>query len=85
MATFSSTVGVAADSWLAMMDRLLTLGNDCAEEIACMKENINLLIDIYYDALDAPKKGGRRVSFPTLLVVKCTLTKVFLFLLNWMK
>jgi RNA-dependent RNA polymerase len=54
---------VAADSWLAMMDRLLTLGNDCAEEIACMKENINLLIDIYYDALDAPKKGGRRVSF----------------------
>jgi RNA-dependent RNA polymerase len=76
---------VAADSWLAMMDRLLTLGNDCAEEIACMKENINLLIDIYYDALDAPKKGGRRVSFPTLLAVKCTLTKVFLFLPNWMK
>jgi len=63
LATFSSTVGVAADSWLAMMDRLLTLGNDCAEEIVCMKENINLLIDIYYDALDAPKKGGRRVSF----------------------
>jgi RNA-dependent RNA polymerase len=67
------------------MDRLLTLGNDCAEEIACMKENINLLIDIYYDALDAPKKGGRKVSFPTLLAVKCTLTKVFLFLRNWMK
>lgn len=60
----SSTVGVAADSWLAMMDRLLTLGNDCAEEIACLKENINLLIDIYYDALDAPKKGGRRIEVP---------------------
>ncbi|XP_061949141.1 probable RNA-dependent RNA polymerase 5 isoform X3 [Populus nigra] len=60
----SSTVGVAADSWLAMMDRLLTLGNDCTEEIACVKENINLLIDIYYDALDAPKKGGRRIEVP---------------------
>jgi RNA-dependent RNA polymerase len=78
-------VGVAADSWLAMMDRLLSLGNDCTEEIACVKKNINLLIDIYYDGLDAPKKGGEKVSFPTLLAVKCTLTKVFLFLLNWMK
>ena len=68
-------MGVAADSWLAMMDRLLTLGTDCSEEIACMKQNICRLIDIYYDALDAPKKGGRRVSFPTLLAVKCTLTK----------
>ncbi|KAJ6698804.1 RNA-dependent RNA polymerase [Salix purpurea] len=57
------TVGVAADSWLAMMDRLLTLGTDCSEEIARMKENIYRLIDIYYDALDAPKKGGRREIF----------------------
>ena len=70
MAAFSFTVGVAADSWLAMMDRLLTLRNDCTEEIACVKENINLLIDIYYDALDAPKKGEKKVSFPTFLAVK---------------
>ncbi|KAG6770051.1 hypothetical protein POTOM_025718 [Populus tomentosa] len=63
----SFTVGVAADSWLAMMDRLLTLGNDCTEEIACVKENINLLIDIYYDALDAPKKGGRKIEVPEAL------------------
>ncbi|KAG5243701.1 RNA-dependent RNA polymerase [Salix suchowensis] len=60
----SFTVGVAADSWLAMMDRLLTLGTDCSEEIARMKENIYRLIDIYYDALDAPKKGGRRIEVP---------------------
>uniref|UniRef100_A0A6N2MNW9 Uncharacterized protein n=1 Tax=Salix viminalis TaxID=40686 RepID=A0A6N2MNW9_SALVM len=70
MRSWSSTVGVAAAGWLAMMDWLLTLGTDCSEEIARMKENIYRLIDIYYDALDAPKKGGRRVSFPTLLVVK---------------
>ncbi|KAJ6993861.1 RNA-dependent RNA polymerase 5 [Populus alba x Populus x berolinensis] len=63
----SFTVGVAADSWLAMMDRLLTLGNDCTEEIACVKANINRLIDIYYDALDAPKKGGRKIEVPEAL------------------
>ncbi|KAL9362556.1 hypothetical protein Peur_045341 [Populus x canadensis] len=60
----SFTVGVAADSWLAMMDRLLSLGNDCTEETACVKKNINLLIDIYYDALDAPKKGGEKIEVP---------------------
>ncbi|KAJ6407100.1 hypothetical protein OIU84_010585 [Salix udensis] len=43
-----------------MMDWLLTLGIDCSEVIARMKGNIYRLIDIYYDALDAPKKGGRR-------------------------
>ncbi|VVA99759.1 unnamed protein product [Arabis nemorensis] len=53
----SSVIGMAADSWLTVMDRFLTLGNDRAEEKAEMKEKLLKLIDIYYDALDAPKKG----------------------------
>ncbi|GMY13674.1 probable RNA-dependent RNA polymerase 5 isoform X4, partial [Fagus crenata] len=53
-------VSEAADSWLALMDRLLILGNDCIEEKDHVKANILQLIDIYYDALDAPKKGGQK-------------------------
>lgn len=60
---YSYAVGVAADSWLALMDRLLILGDDCTEEKVRVKANILKLIDIYYDALDAPKKGGQKVSF----------------------
>ncbi|KAG6662192.1 probable RNA-dependent RNA polymerase 5 isoform X2 [Carya illinoinensis] len=55
---------VAADSWLALMDRLLILGDECIEERDHLKENIIQLIDIYYDALDAPKKGGRKIEVP---------------------
>ncbi|KAK7845911.1 putative rna-dependent rna polymerase 5 [Quercus suber] len=57
----SYAVGVAADSWLALMDRLLILGDDCTEEKVCVKANIIKLIDIYYDALDAPKKEVRKL------------------------
>ena len=64
---YSYAVGVAADSWLALMDRLLILGNDCTEEKVRVKANILKLIDIYYDALDAPKKGGQKVSFISFL------------------
>jgi RNA-dependent RNA polymerase len=39
------------------MDRLLILGEDCIEEKDHVKANILQLIDIYYDALDALKKG----------------------------
>ncbi|KAG8376059.1 hypothetical protein BUALT_Bualt09G0024200 [Buddleja alternifolia] len=53
----------AADSWLAFMDRLLTLKDDRASEKNCIREKMFHLIDIYYDALDAPK-SGKRVSFP---------------------
>nr|XP_023915657.1 probable RNA-dependent RNA polymerase 5 [Quercus suber] len=60
----SYAVGVAADSWLALMDRLLILGDDCTEEKVCVKANIIKLIDIYYDALDAPKKGGQKIEVP---------------------
>ena len=54
---FSKSVGVAADSWLSYMDRLLTLGRECVDEICLLKEKLLKLVDIYYDALDAPKKG----------------------------
>ncbi|KAJ4838997.1 hypothetical protein Tsubulata_021451 [Turnera subulata] len=53
----SGTVGLAADSWQAIVDRLLTLGDDCSREKDRMIEKLNRLVDIYYDALDAPKKG----------------------------
>ncbi|KOM34536.1 hypothetical protein LR48_Vigan02g068600 [Vigna angularis] len=64
----SNAMGVAADSWMALMDRLLTLKNYCSEENEKgkenLKENILKLIDIYYEALDAPKKGGKQVQVP---------------------
>ncbi|KAI9192350.1 hypothetical protein LWI28_021583 [Acer negundo] len=56
--------GVAANSWTAIMDRLLTLGDESADEKTLMKENLLQLIDIYYDALDAPKKSGRKIEIP---------------------
>ncbi|CAG7900451.1 unnamed protein product [Brassica rapa] len=55
----SNVVGIAADSWLTIMDRFLVLGDENAEEKAEMKKKMFKLIDIYYDALDAPKKGAK--------------------------
>ncbi|KAF8055796.1 hypothetical protein N665_1286s0006 [Sinapis alba] len=55
----SNVVGVAADSWLTIMDRFLILGEENAEEKDKMKKKMLKLIDIYYDALDAPKKGAK--------------------------
>lgn len=56
---FSNVVGIAADSWLTIMDRFLILGDENAEEKAEMKKKMLKLTDIYYDALDAPKKGAK--------------------------
>lgn len=67
-AVYSYAVSVAADSWLALMDRLLILREDCIEETDRVKENILQLIDIYYDALDAPKKGGKVSSVSFLFI-----------------
>ena len=36
-----------------------------------MKANILQLIDIYYDALDAPKKGGQTVSGIASFIIWC--------------
>jgi RNA-dependent RNA polymerase len=60
---------VAADSWLALMDRLLILREYWIEEKDHVKANILQLIDIYYDALDAPKKGGQKVSSVSFLFI----------------
>ncbi|KAJ0248923.1 hypothetical protein HA466_0144970 [Hirschfeldia incana] len=53
----SDVIGEAADSWLTIMDQFLTLGDERAEEKAEMKNKMLKLIDIYNDALDAPKNG----------------------------
>ncbi|KNA06682.1 hypothetical protein SOVF_178750, partial [Spinacia oleracea] len=62
-------MGIAAECWVVYMDRLLTLGDDCADEKATLRRKIDQLIDIYYDALDAPKKGAQ-VEVPDDLKLK---------------
>ncbi|CAL5339208.1 unnamed protein product [Camellia sinensis] len=62
----SYNMSVAADSWLAFMDRLLILGDSCSDEKDSMKETMHHLIDIYYEALDAPK-SGKKVVIPDQL------------------
>ncbi|KAG8367348.1 hypothetical protein BUALT_Bualt16G0062800 [Buddleja alternifolia] len=59
----SFEMATAADSWFTYMDRLLILGNDCTAEKHCLKTKMIQLIDIYYDALDAPK-SGKKVKVP---------------------
>jgi RNA-dependent RNA polymerase len=51
------------------MDRLLILREYWIEEKDHVKANILQLIDIYYDALDAPKKGGQKVSSVSFLFI----------------
>lgn len=52
-------MSTAADNWLSFMDRLLTLGDDHVTEKNTLKGKMLHLIDIYYDALDAPKTGKK--------------------------
>uniref|UniRef100_A0A7N1A5I7 RNA-dependent RNA polymerase n=1 Tax=Kalanchoe fedtschenkoi TaxID=63787 RepID=A0A7N1A5I7_KALFE len=54
-----TAAGIAADSWLSFMDRLLVLGDDSCDEKICVKKKMLRLVDIYYDALDAPKLGSK--------------------------
>nr|AHL27588.1 RNA-dependent RNA polymerase 5 [Salvia miltiorrhiza] len=61
--TPSYNMGTAADSWLTYMDRLLTLGDDRAAEKNSLKTKMIKLVDIYYDALDAPK-SGKKINVP---------------------
>ena len=59
-AIFSYAMGLSADCLLAFMDQLLsTVENHEKERV---EENMIKLIDLYYYALDAPKKGGKKVS-----------------------
>ncbi|GAA0175016.1 RNA metabolism protein [Lithospermum erythrorhizon] len=55
----SISMGVAADSWLAHMDWFLMLGDADVEQKKYLRQKILKLIDIYYDALDAPKSGKK--------------------------
>ncbi|KAM7515447.1 hypothetical protein LguiA_005030 [Lonicera macranthoides] len=51
--------GLAANSWLAFMDRLLVLGDGSADEKECIKEKMLKLIDVCSDALDSSKSGKK--------------------------
>lgn len=66
---FSISMGVAADSWQAWTDRYLTENDD--NEKKHLKAKMLELIDIYYDALDAPKIGK------TLLFLLCFFDNMF--------
>ncbi|CAL5396959.1 unnamed protein product [Camellia sinensis] len=55
----SYNMSVAADSWLAFVDQLLILGDSSSVEKDRMKETMHHLIDIYCEALDAPKSGKK--------------------------
>lgn len=45
------------------MDRFLTIGGDHLSEKYLLERKLLQLVDLYYDALDQPKKGGQKVSF----------------------
>ncbi|KAG9148868.1 hypothetical protein Leryth_020825 [Lithospermum erythrorhizon] len=57
----SYAMATAADSWLAFMDKLLSLRDDNSEEKRRLNQKILKLIDLYYDAVDAPKSGNKVV------------------------
>ncbi|KAG5087469.1 hypothetical protein AAZX31_01G008500 [Glycine max] len=66
----SYAMGMSENSWMALMDRLLTLNNCTNEnEKERVKKNMLKLIDIYYEALDAPK-SGRKVQVPNDLIAE---------------
>lgn len=52
---FSFATGEAANNWIALMDKFLTLGD--SQEKKGIMNKILRLVDIYYIALDAAKKG----------------------------
>ncbi|XP_078164221.1 putative RNA-dependent RNA polymerase 3 [Carex rostrata] len=51
----SYTVGLSAECWLVYMDRMLTPGVEREE----VWPKVEKLINLYYDALDAPKTGKK--------------------------
>ncbi|CAN0901485.1 Probable RNA-dependent RNA polymerase 5 [Linum grandiflorum] len=63
----SPTMGMAADSWQVTVDKLLSPETAENSKVA-LEEKISRLIDVYYDALDAPKTGDK-VAFPLDLMV----------------
>ncbi|GMP59714.1 hypothetical protein CsSME_00022879 [Camellia sinensis var. sinensis] len=70
-------MSVAADSWLAFVDQLLILGDSSSVEKDRMKETMHHLIDIYCEALDAPK-SGKKTHFNALpFVLSCMWISTF--------
>ncbi|XWS26784.1 hypothetical protein CRYUN_Cryun26dG0059900 [Craigia yunnanensis] len=59
----SYAMSTAADNWLAIMDRLLTLEDSNSTEKVLVKKNLLCLINLYYEALDAPK-SGKKIEIP---------------------
>ncbi|VFQ63046.1 unnamed protein product [Cuscuta campestris] len=64
----SYSMAAASDSWMAHMDKLLVIGDSYATEKEAIMEKMLRLIDLYYDALDAPK-SGKKVNIPNDLKV----------------
>ncbi|KAJ3693856.1 hypothetical protein LUZ60_009336 [Juncus effusus] len=64
----SHAIGAAADCWLVYMDRVLTAGVPQAEK-DIVKNKMDQLVNIYYDAVDAPKTG-KKVEVPNNIKVK---------------
>ncbi|XP_024199879.2 probable RNA-dependent RNA polymerase 4 [Rosa chinensis] len=52
----SFAMSEAAQHWMASMDKFLSLGDTSIDEKNELKAKILQLIDIYYEALDAPRK-----------------------------
>lgn len=59
-------MGIAANSWQAWTDKFLTASDD--DEKKYLKEKMLKLIDLYYDALDAPKSGEEVTIFAMFLL-----------------
>ncbi|GMI94841.1 hypothetical protein like AT2G19930 [Hibiscus trionum] len=53
----SYAMSAAADNWYAIMDRFLTVQDSSEKEL--MKKNLERLINLYYEALDASKSGKK--------------------------
>ncbi|OMO82667.1 RNA-dependent RNA polymerase, eukaryotic-type [Corchorus capsularis] len=58
----------ASHCWTAIMDRLLTMKDGSPDEQDLVKKNLLRLVDIYYEALDAPK-NGKKIEVPPHLRV----------------
>ncbi|KAJ0515563.1 putative RNA-directed RNA polymerase [Helianthus annuus] len=63
----SKVAGTAADSWMAYMDQYLSLGENDVDEKRRIKDKMMKLVDLFYDALDAPK-SGKTVDIPQSLL-----------------
>ncbi|KAJ1384509.1 RNA-dependent RNA polymerase, eukaryotic-type [Sesbania bispinosa] len=65
-----NAIQMIADSWMALMDRLLTLRDLCKQmEMDIVKRNMLTLVDIYNEALHANKIRRKKIQMPKELIV----------------